>query len=72
MLTPSATTIQVAKWGQAFEMKVLGFDPVLPAASFKELGIKKADLDKIWPHVRWRRRGFCSLFVLLGLSWLFV
>jgi hypothetical protein len=43
---------QVAKWGQAFDMKVLGFDPVLPAASFKELGIQKADLDKIWPHVR--------------------
>lgn len=43
---------QVAKWGQAFDMKVLGFDPVLPAASFRELGIQKADLDKIWPHVR--------------------
>lgn len=42
----------MAKWGQAFDMKVLGFDPVLPAASFKELNIKKADLDKIWPNVR--------------------
>ena len=45
-------SLQVAKWGQAFDMKVLGFDPVLPAASFKELNIKKADLDKIWPNVR--------------------
>ena len=43
---------QVAKWGQAFDMKVIGFDPVLPAAAFKELGIKKTDLDKIWPQVR--------------------
>lgn len=42
----------MAKWGQAFDMKVLGFDPVLPAASFKELNIQKADLDKIWPNVR--------------------
>lgn len=41
---------QVAKWGQAFDMTVVGFDPVLPAASFKELGIKKCDLDKIWPQ----------------------
>jgi D-3-phosphoglycerate dehydrogenase len=41
---------QVAKWGQAFDMNVIGFDPVLPAASFKELGIKKCDLDKIWPQ----------------------
>ena len=47
----------MAKWGQAFDMKVLGFDPVLPAASFKELNIQKADLDKIWPNVRIRRAG---------------
>lgn len=39
----------MAKWGQAFDMKVIGFDPSLPASAFKELGIAKMDLDKIWP-----------------------
>lgn len=54
---------QVAKWGQAFDMKVLGFDPVLPAASFKELNIQKADLDKIWPNVRIRIRAGLGVVV---------
>ncbi|EWM20886.1 d-3-phosphoglycerate dehydrogenase [Nannochloropsis gaditana] len=31
-------------------MKVVGFDPVLPAAAFKELGIQKCDLEKVWPQ----------------------
>jgi len=39
----------VAKWGKSFDMNVIGFDPSLPPASFKELGIKRVDLDKVWP-----------------------
>ena len=41
----------IAGWAQAFNMKVIGFDPSLPSETFKELGIQQIkDLDKVWPQ----------------------
>ncbi len=39
---------KVAKVAQAMEMKVIVYDPFLPAEKFNELGVKKSELEEIY------------------------
>ena len=39
---------KVAKVAQSMEMNVIVYDPFLPEEKFKELGVKKAELEEIY------------------------
>ncbi len=42
---------EVAARGRAFGMKVLGYDPYLPAETAERLGIQLVSLEEMWPKI---------------------
>ena len=41
---------EVATRMQAFEMKTIGFDPIIPAEVAAQFGVESLSLDEIWPQ----------------------